>query len=93
MLEKQIEQKLVREVKNKGGIALKLTSPSLAGLPDRLVLLPQGKMAFVELKATGKTLRPLQVRRKKQLEQLGFLVYCVDSIDQIGGVLSEVQAT
>lgn len=93
MLEKQIELKLTQEVKNKGGIALKLISPSMAGLPDRLVLLPQGKIAFVELKAPGEKLRPLQVRRKRQLEGLGFLVYCIDDIDRIGGVLSEVQAT
>ena len=93
MQEKLIEQKLVVEVKKLGGLCPKFTSPGFDGVPDRLVLLPQGKIAFVELKATGKKLRPLQVRRKRQLEQLGFLVYCVDSIAQIGGVLSEVQSS
>jgi hypothetical protein len=52
-----------------------------------------GRIAFVECKATGKKMRPLQNKRKKQLEALGFLVYCLDDIEQIGGILSEIQAT
>ncbi len=38
-------------------------------------------------------MRPLQNKRKKQLEALGFLVYCLDDVEQIGGILSEIQAT
>lgn len=90
MRERQIEAKLVQAVKSMGGIAPKFVSPGLDGVPDRLVLLPGGKMAFVELKASGKTLRPLQVRRKRQLEALGFSVYCIDSTEQIGGILDEI---
>ena len=91
MREKTIESKLVKAVKEKGGIAPKFVSPGLDGVPDRLVLLPGGKIAFIELKATGKKLRPLQVRRKKQLEKLGFSVYCIDRADQIGGILDAIQ--
>lgn len=90
MRERQIEAKLVQAVKSMGGLAPKFVSPGLDGVPDRLVLLPGGKMAFVELKASGKTLRPLQVRRKRQLEALGFSVYCIDSTEQIGGILDEI---
>lgn len=90
MTEKYIEQKLVKAVKELGGIALKFVSPGLDGVPDRIVLLPMGRMAFVELKAPGNKMRPLQVRRKRQLEALGFLVYCVDGVEQIGGVLDEI---
>jgi hypothetical protein len=93
MREKTVEQKLVAVVKSMGGLSPKFTSPGLDGVPDRLVLLPHGKMAFVELKAPGKTLRPLQVRRKRQLEALGFQVYCVDRPEQIGGILDEIRAT
>jgi hypothetical protein len=92
MLEKEIECKLKSAVKNMGGIAFKFTAPGINGVPDRLVLLPHGKIAFIELKAPGRKMRPLQVRRKRQLERLGFLVYCIDSIDQIGGVLDEIQS-
>lgn len=93
MLEKNIERRLVTEAKKRGGLAVKFVSPGLDGVPDRLVLLPHGKLAFVELKAPGKALRPLQVRRKEQLEGLGFSVYCVDGTEQIGGILHEIQSS
>ena len=93
MQEKYIEQKLAAAVKNMGGMAPKFVSPGIDGMPDRIVLLPMGRIAFVECKATGKKMRPLQNKRKKQLEALGFLVYCLDDIEQIGGILSEIQAT
>ena len=93
MTEKQIEQKLVKAVKARGGIAPKFSSPGFDGVPDRIVLLPRGRIAFVELKAKGRKMRPLQVRRKRQLESLGFLVYCIDSTEQIGGILDEIQSS
>ena len=93
MREKKIEQQLVKEVKDIGGIALKIASPGFDGMPDRLILLPNRKLAFVEVKAPGKTLRHLQEKRKRQLEALGFLVFCLDHIDQIGGILHEIQAS
>ena len=93
MREKNVESKLVKAVKSMGGLAPKFISPGLDGVPDRLVLLPGGKMAFIELKAPDKKLRPLQVRRKRQLESLGFLVYCMDRPEQIGVILSEIQST
>jgi hypothetical protein len=90
MREKDIELKLKNTVKSMGGIALKLISPGFDGVPDRLVLLPHGKLAFIELKAPGKRLRPLQEKRKRQLEALGFLVYVFDGEEQIGGTLDEI---
>lgn len=90
MLEKYIEQKLVKAVKETGGIALKLTCPGFDGMPDRLVLLPKGKIAFVEVKAPGKRLRPLQEKRKRQLEKLGFLVFCLDEIEEIKKLIKEL---
>lgn len=91
MTEEYIEQKLVKAVKKRGGMAPKFVSQGLDGVPDRIVLLPMGRIAFVELKAPGKKMRPLQVRRKRQLEALGFLVYCVDRVEEIGGVLDEIK--
>lgn len=93
MLEKEIEKKLVKEVKNMGGIAAKFVSPGFDGAPDRLVLLPKGKMAFIELKAKGKKLRPLQKRRIKQFQALGFSCYVIDDTNLIGGVLDEISAS
>lgn len=93
MLEKHIEKKLVIAVKSVGGICPKFVSPGFDGVPDRLILLPNGKIAFAELKSKGKKMRPFQVRRKRQLESLGFLVYCIDDPSQIGGVLDEIQSS
>lgn len=92
MRERAIEQRLTIEVKKHGGLAMKFVSPGTDGVPDRIVLLPGGRMGFVECKAPGQKMRPLQVQRKRQLEGLGFLVYCVDRMEQIGGVLDEIQS-
>ena len=92
MRERSIEQRLVAETKKRGGLALKFVSPGMDGVPDRIVLMPGGKMAFVELKAPGKAPRPLQQRRAGQLVALGFRVFCVDRIEQIGGVLDAICA-
>ena len=88
MKETEIEKKLVRKVKAKGGIAPKFVSPSYAGMPDRLVLLPGGVFAFAELKAPGMKPRPLQVTRHRMLRSLGFKVYVIDGTEQIEEVLN-----
>ena len=93
MREKDLERKLVNAAKAVGGLAPKFTAPGMAGMPDRLILLPGGRPAFVEVKSPGMQLRPLQVKRKRQLEALGFRVYCIDHPDQIGGVLDEIQSS
>ena len=90
MNEKQIENKLVLAVKKLGGIAPKFVSPGFAGMPDRLILLPDGHIAFAELKAPGKKPRPLQLSRHRLLEGLGFKVYVIDSTDQIEQILTEI---
>ncbi len=93
MREKNIEQKLVKAVKSAGGIAPKLTCPGFDGMPDRLVLMPEGRIGFVEVKAPGKEPRPLQVRRHEMLRNLGFKVYVLDDPEQIGGILYEIRTT
>ncbi len=90
MREKQIEKKLITEVKKRGGICPKWVSPGFDGVPDRIVLLPRGKFAFVEVKAPGEKPRPLQVSRHKLLRRLGFRVYVLDDMSQIGGILDEI---
>ena len=82
MTEKLIDDKLVRGVKELGGIALKLICLSFTGLPDRTCLLPGGIVVFAELKTTGKGLSPRQKIVIPQLRKLGFTVYVID--DQAG---------
>ena len=91
MREKEIEKKLIQAVKQAGGICPKLTSPGFDGMPDRIVLLPNGRMGFVEIKAPGKKPRPLQLSRHRLLRRLGFRVYVLDHMEQIGGILVEIQ--
>lgn len=93
MKEKAIEQKFREAVKAVGGVAVKFTSPGFDGMPDRLALLPGGRMAFVEVKAPGKKPRPLQAARHRMLRRLGFKVYVLDDEEQIGGIIDEIQAT
>ena len=93
MNEKYIEQKLRLAVEAAGGLALKFVSPGFNGVPDRILLMPDGHIVFAELKAPGKKMRPIQERRKKQLESLGFKVYLIDSPEQIGGMIDEIQRT
>ena len=83
MLEKDIETYLRNEVKKIGGIAYKFESPGNLGVPDRLVLLPNGLQFFVELKAPGKKLRATQVAQHKRLENLGQVVFTLDSKAQV----------
>ena len=90
MLEKQIEARLKREVEKAGGLALKFISTGTGGVPDRIVLLPGKEVVFVELKGPGKSLSPLQQKRKKQLEMLGFQVYVIDSYQAVRDFLGDV---
>ena len=88
MRERDLERYTTMFIKSHGGLALKFISPGYAGVPDRLVLMPGGKMCFMELKAPGRKPRPLQVRLIKQLRALGFKVFVVYGKEEIGGIIN-----
>ncbi|RTE49624.1 VRR-NUC domain-containing protein [Actinobaculum sp. 352] len=90
MRERDLESQLVTAVKNAGGIAPKWTSPGLDGVPDRIILLPGGLIAFVELKAPGQTPRPLQHHRLHQLQTLGFTATWINHPNQIPTLLNQL---
>ena len=90
MREKQIETALVRTVKSNGGMCPKLVCPGTDGMPDRMVLLPDSHIGFVEVKAPGKKPRPLQDLRHRQLKQLGFKVFVLDEEKKITSILKEI---
>ena len=90
MREKFIEKKLVSEVKKQGGLCPKFVSPGFDGMPDRIILMPKWRIAFAELKAKGRKPRPLQLSRHRLLRKLGFKVYVIDSVTQIGSVLDDI---
>lgn len=90
MRESFIEEKLTKAVRQNGGVCWKFTSPGTAGVPDRIILMPKGHIAFVEVKAPGEKPRPLQLSRHRLLRRLGFRVYVLDNIDAIEKIISEV---
>ena len=92
MREYVIENEFVKAVRLAGGVAYKLTSQTTNGLPDRLVLFFPAKTVFVELKAPGKMLRPLQRKRRYQLMKLGFPVLCIDQLSQIKPAINAILA-
>lgn len=92
MREREIEKHLIDEVKRRGGLCEKWISGT-AGWPDRLVLLPDGVCAFVEVKAPNKKPRPLQKARHRLLQKLGFKVYVLDDAGQIGEIIDEIRTT
>lgn len=89
MGESRLERLFKNEVEKHGGKALKFISPGMRGVPDRIVLLPGAKVAFVELKAPGEEMRPLQKKRASQLREMGFTVYCIDSIAAIHNFIAD----
>lgn len=82
MREFKIENDLVNLVESEGGRAIKFTSSNNRGVPDRMCLFPGGILLFVELKAPGKTLDPLQVVWFRILRGLGFLCVMSDSFEK-----------
>lgn len=90
MLERKIEKALVDKVKLHGGLCLKFISPSMTGIPDRIILLPKGKVGFVETKRTKRQPRPIQNKRIKQFKDLGFKVYVLDDKKDIDEIIKKI---
>lgn len=83
MSESTIEEYLVKKVKAKGGICKKWISPGWSGVPDRIAIIPGGKITFIELKDYRGKLRKLQAYRSRQLRELGCDVYCINSREAV----------
>lgn len=92
MREKDIEKYLRDKVKRLGGIAYKFVSPGNAGVPDRLVLMPGGRIVFVELKAPGKKSTPLQRLQQKRISDLGFDVRVLDDKAKVDAFIKEMSS-
>lgn len=80
MLEKNIESKMKYFCERNGGQFLKLFIPDENGIPDRLMLMPNGQAVFIEMKMKGKRPRKLQIYQHRKLRQLGFDVHIVDDV-------------
>ena len=88
--EKSVERKLVELVKINNGMCIKLLCDQLIGLPDRLCLFPNHKIAFVETKTTGQKPKRIQAYMHKKLRALGFRVEVIDSIEGVEQFINSV---
>ncbi len=88
--EKAVERKLVELVKKNDGMCIKLLCDQLIGLPDRLCLFPNNKIAFVETKTTGQKPRRIQIYMHKKLRALGFRVEVIDSIKGVINFIKDI---
>ena len=93
MLEKEIEKFLVREVKKLGGISFKFISPGNAGVPDRIVILPSGRVVFAELKTDKGKLTKLQEVQIKKISDLGADARVLRGIEGVKEFINEIQST
>ncbi len=91
MSERELEKRLVQKVREAGGYAYKFVSPGTSGVPDRLVVLPEGKMGFVEVKAPGKKPRAEQEYQIRRLENLGCHVAVLDDPGKVGEVIRGIE--
>lgn len=83
-LERDIEQKLRRMVERRGGWCLKWVCPGWAGVPDRIILLPRGRVIFAETKRPkGGRLSKLQEKWHDWLVELGFEVWTIWNLDDL----------
>lgn len=80
--EHAVERRLCELARRHGGVAYKWESPGVAGVPDRILLLPGGRLFLVELKRPGGRPRPIQQAMHARLERLGFPVHVVDDADR-----------
>lgn len=90
--EKTLEKRLVREIEKRGGLALKQTSQYHRGIPDRLILLPGGRVLWAEIKTTGKRPTRLQKIAMGQLVGMGFWCFIIDSTSSLNSLLNEIDS-
>ena len=91
--EKTLELNLYSRVKQLGGHALKFTSFSEIGFPDRLVLMPKGKIYWVELKSEKEKPRLIQKLRHEELIRLGFRVFVIDNTEKLNSFIDMINGT
>lgn len=93
MLESEVEKKLCKKVKEElHGRAFKFVSPGFSGVPDRIILVPMGRIYFVETKAPGKKLRKLQEWVRGLIQELGFVVLQIDTPEKVEVFIRQVMS-
>lgn len=93
VLERDIEAKLVREVKRRGGLTYKFSSPGCTGVPDRIIIVPDKyypRVVFVELKTKNGTLKRNQVNQIHLMRDKGAEVHVTYGVEQMMALITEL---
>ena len=90
--ERKVEEYIIGYVKSLGGLCYKFVSPGRNGVPDRIVILPPGRIYFVELKAAGQKPRPSQLAVHREMARMGVNVWVLDSRAAVDDFIREVTA-
>lgn len=90
MKESQIEARLVKLVRSRGGLCYKFVSPSNPGVPDRIVITPDGRVIFVELKTEIGSLQRIQAWQLEEMRKRGADVRVVKGLEQVKSFVEEV---
>lgn len=85
--EKTLEKQLNNGIKKAGGKSIKLSSMYYTGLPDRLIVLPDSRVMFVEVKTTTEKPKPRQIFVHDELRALGQEVWIIDSTETLNTFL------
>lgn len=88
--EGKVEKYLDQEVQKHGGLTRKWTSPGRMGVPDRICILPGGRVFFVEVKTLGGKVSPWQEREIARLRAVGADVTVVYGQDGVDSFINEV---
>lgn len=91
MRERDIEAKLRRAIEKDGGLFFKFVSPGNDGVPDRIAILPDGRIWFIELKTESGRLTPIQVWQQDRLDALGCQVRTIRGMDEAAEFIEEVR--
>lgn len=90
MRESSVEKRLTNMLRKRGALCLKFSSPGNPGVPDRIVLLPGGRVVFVEVKARGGRVGVLQERQIARLRGLGADVRVLEGAEPVREFVAEV---
>lgn len=90
MKESQIEARLVKMVRERGGLCYKFVSPSNPGVPDRIVITPKGRVIFTELKTEIGRLTRIQEWQIEEMKKRGAEVRVLKGLDEVKEFVREV---
>ena len=90
MKESAIEESFREQVKKKNCLCFKFISPGNSGVPDRIVVTPEGKVIFVELKARGGMVGRVQQYQINRLLDRNCDVRILRGMDDVNRFVEEV---